>query len=180
MITGIFLMYCGDILPCRFDSSLVGFIFFLFAYFFKDRILNLISNTYRCIGVIFMSLIILYVVSTLNLDIDSRNGACSIDAMRFGPYPPLFIISGLSGSFFVLAICRFCSMFNHRGLLRLSNGTIIILGFHWIIYQLIISPLHPNSSLLTAILISFVIVILCYPIIYLAEYKLPILLGNRK
>ncbi len=179
-VLGTLLMYLGDVLPFRLDSSLVGFIFFTIGNLFKNKIIRVLTNTQytRCVSVV--AAIILIVSAYINLDLSDRNGACSIDAMRYGPIPPLFIVSGISGSLLTLGLCSLFSKSKNKSLIHLSNGTIIILGFHWLMYVLIFSQFKLPSYLWANLIVSFVILLMCYPIIIMAERYCPLLLGNRK
>ena len=173
-------MYLGDVLPFRLDSSLVGFIFFTIGNLFKNKIIRVLTNTQytRCVSVV--AAIILIVSAYINLDLSDRNGACSIDAMRYGPIPPLFIVSGISGSLLTLGLCSLFSKSKNKSLIHLSNGTIIILGFHWLMYVLIFSQFKLPSYLWANLIVSFVILLMCYPFTIMAERYCPLLLGNRK
>lgn len=130
----------------------------------------------RCI-LILMSAFLLILSAFFNLDFSNRQ-ALSINACYFGPYPPLFIVSGVSGTIFILSLCSFIK-FKNSIIVSSSNGTIITLGFHWMINIYILLNFFKQDSVGVALLVSLLNCIICYAIIVLCERYFPAMLGNR-
>ena len=97
----------------------------------------------------------------------------------FGNNLLLFYIAGLSGSIWLFSLCQYVSSFRVKIIETLSNGTILIVGFHIILinYSNYIINL---SSILQSILLALVYtLIFYYPIIITSRY-FPYILGKKK
>lgn len=183
IILTIFVLYKGNISPFRIDSSLVGLFFFSIGYFLKDKIKEIL----RCklpirITFLLLALVFLFIAGYYNMDFESKQGL-SINACYFSRHPLLFLVSGLSGTMTVLLIASFVSINTKRVkniIMKISNGTIIILGFHWTIYKLCFYSWVSSYNVLTALCVAFAVIIVCYVIILLADKFWPALLGYRK
>lgn len=137
------VLYSGNIAWFRIDSSIIGCFFFSCGFFYKDamfKILNL-RLPYR-VGIAIVLSIILCISAYYNLNLNIRQGL-SINALYFGPFPWLFLVSGICGTLVVLILSSFVVGLDNslikKIILQLSNGTIVILGFHWIVYKLLFS-----------------------------------------
>lgn len=179
LLLGVLMMFIGNRLWFRIDSLLVGYLFFSIGFHFKEVWLKikLMNNKTLCIG-IFLSLVVLAVSAFFNLDLTNRQGL-SINACYFGPYPPLFLLSGISGSCLILMLSRLFKNEN-KFILTLSNGTIIVLGFHWLVYIYLFKFLFDTDNSIVATLISVLNLLVCYLLILLSDRYFPALLGNRK
>lgn len=168
-------LYIGNRLWFRIDSSLVGFIFFYIGYHFKSKLarINTISISHL-MGVILLSVILLITCSFLN------NGRTSINACTYGPYPPLFLVSGVSGSILLLSIGRVLSLYKSKIILQISNGMIIVLAFHWMIYLFVFKSWFHSENLFVALIVVVANMAICYLLVRVAAKYCPILLGNRK
>lgn len=172
------MMYIGDVFPFRIDSTCVAFIFFMVGHWGKNFFMKI--QTLKKIQLIFLflfSFICLYWIAELTIDYNNRQ-VLSINALCFGRYPFLFLFSGIIGSIFIFSLSQLLSGFKNSFILKLSNGTIIVLGFHRLLYTFFKNHIT-NSNFEFAILFSLCILLLCYCIIIVAEKYWPSLLGNR-
>lgn len=171
-------MYIGNRFPFRIDSSLVGYIFFSFGYFAKNFLSRIQKiNIISLIGIILISAVVLCLITLYDFD-PSQSGGMSINALRFGKTPCLFIVSGVAGTLFVFSISQLLSFFKCRWILLISNGTIIVLGFQQLLITLFRGHIVSENPLF-AMLFSLFILLLCFIIICLSNRYFPILGGNR-
>lgn len=177
------MLYCGNILPVRIDSALVGFIFFTMGYLFKQKLMKMYNLSFQCkIINTLLFLLILFMAAFLNLNFEQKQGL-SINACAYGDYPLLFLLSGLSGTFIVLILSSSFKMRSSRiknTILKMSNGTIVILGFHWMVYKLLFSWWLDSYNVLVSFFTSLLNLAVCYFIIILASKYCPAILGNRR
>lgn len=179
-LTGIVLMFIGNRLPMRLDSSLVGFVFFTIGVKCSELLIKmkelLISKRLLLLAI---ASIVLIASAFFNLNLHQRQGL-SINAMYFGPYPLLFLVSGVSGSIVILLLSTFIDSFKNKLILTISNGTIVILGFHWTIYKLVFGWWLTSHNVITAMGVVFINIMVCYFLILLFNRYCPAILGNRK
>ena len=178
-LLGIIVLYRGNFLPFRIDSASVGFLFFMLGYKLKSMIKYLFNNNYVAIVTMMISLLLLVLSASVNLDYTQRQ-CLSINACYFGGYPVLFLLSGISGTLLVLAISKLIEFIKLKLILLISNGTIIILGFQKIIYLSLFKGWMHSATIEAALLVALCNLFLCCMIIVIASKKAPILLGNRK
>lgn len=176
---GLAVFYMGNRLPFRIDSASVGFLFFMLGYKLKTVIKQLFKDKYTTVFTMAISLIVLIGSAYLNLDYNQRQ-CLSINACTFGNYPILFFASGISGTLFVLSLCKLIESTKLKPILYISNGTIIILGFHKIIYLLIFKGWIQSPTVFGALSVALCILLICYFLIIVFSKYAPILLGNRK
>lgn len=172
-------MYIGNKLPFRIDSTLVGFIFFSFGYYCKKALMEIKEMTkIKLLFIAILSLIVLVAVCHMTLDFGQRQGL-SINAVAFGRYPLLFLFSGVSGTLLVLSLSQLLKFVWCKPIKIISNGTIIILGFHHLVIMIfrgVITTFNP----IFAIAFSAMVLAVCYGLIILSSKYCPTLLGNRK
>lgn len=178
-LLGLAALYIGNRLPFRIDSASVGFLFFILGYKYKTVIKQLLKDKYTTVFTMAISLIVLIGSAYLNLDYNQRQ-CLSINACSFGNYPILFLASGISGTLFVLSLCKLIESAKLKPILYISNGTIIILGFQKMIYLLIFDGWIQSSTVSSAISVALCILLICYFLIIVISKYAPILLGNRK
>ncbi|MDO4955814.1 MAG: acyltransferase family protein [Bacteroidales bacterium] len=179
-IIGIGFTFGGNILPFRIDSALVGFLFYCIGFYGKALISKiLLLNKLQLITLCVLSLLFTMWASTFCLKYGEVGGAMSINAMRFGDYPLLFLFSSIVASLGVLCFSKIFCHIRSFVILTLSNGSIIILGFHWVVF-LFIFNFYKTDNLVAAMFISGVVMTICYFIILFVERYIPILLGGRK
>ena len=179
-LIGVVMMFLGNKLPMRLDSSLVGFIFFTIGVKGSEVLKSVIDYSLKKkLFFLLLALLVLYVSAYLNLNLQQRQGL-SINVMYFGKYPLLFLISGFSGTMVILLISTFFSGFKNKVVLTISNGTIVILGFHWLVYKLLFSWWFSSYKVLSAIFVSVLVTFVCYTLIILSNKFFPALLGNRR
>lgn len=179
LILGIICLYLGNILPLRIDTALVGFIFFYIGYEFKGilRQIEDLPILYR-IGMILLGIVVVSAIYFLDYSGDQIQ-KISINAARFGKYPILLVISGLTGSLSLLAISTFLQKYKLNFVNKLSTGMLAIIGFQHIIYM----PLEgiiTSYSLLSVFLTSTFVMFISYLLIIIINKWCPIMIGNRK
>lgn len=117
ILLGIVALFMGNKLWFRVDSALAGYVFFYIGYRFKnlwvkiDRI-----ESIRKMSIIFVCLIILYITAIYNIDYETKEGTLSLNMMRAGKYPFVFLISGIVGTIMILSIGSLLSskFVNHK------------------------------------------------------------------
>lgn len=172
-------MCIGDKLPLKIDSSLVGSLFFMFGYFLRNIILGLDNTSkYKQILICIISATILYIVGVNNVDFSQLKNV-SINGMRFGGNPLMFIVAGIAGTILVCAVSKLIERIYCKYIRFIADGTIVILGFHHLVFFLFQGRID-NYSPIVAVSLSFVILIICCGIIFLCKRYFPVLLGNRR
>jgi hypothetical protein len=183
MVGSVYVIYKGNCMPFHFDSSMVGFLFFTFGFFFKDLITRIASSPIK-IRIVLIALMFLTLVITALTNLDfSQKADLSINACRFGPKPFLFILSGVCGSLMVLLLVSLITVKNRaikKVVLQISNGTIVVLGFHWGVYKLFFSWWLSSYNIIVAFVIALVDLLICYLLILLFSKYWPALLGGRR
>lgn len=177
---GILIMHLGNIIPLRIDCALIGYLFFVAGKYIQpllDRV-RIPSHKTR-IGILIFSIVALTASAYFNLSL-TANGRLSINKCECGPYPILFIVSGISGSLIVLLIASWLEQYKCRAVLTISNGSILILGFHWVLYLLIFKGWIDSNNIFYAVLISACVIFFNYLLILFFSNKYPSILGNRK
>lgn len=179
IISGVVIMYFGNIFPFRIDSTLVGFIFFYFGYYFKSQLFsikNLKGINLLLTGGIALTLLCLSALGTIDY---SSNQVLSINAVSFGRRPFLFLVSGIAGSILIFCVSQLLVPLYNRFIRIVSNGTIIILGFHQLIMHFFIGYIK-TYNLVFVVFFSLTVFFICYGLILYANKHFPILLGYRK
>lgn len=171
-------MYISNVIPLRIDSAIVGFIFFIIGYLFKDKINRIDGFQIKTLLLLtFISGAFLCLMAYFNLDFNNKQ-CLSITANYYGSYPILFLFSGICGSILIFSISEICSKFKSKIVLITSNGTIIILAFHKLILKGL-SNTCDVDNVLSLITISAITLMLCLPLILFSGKYLPILVGKR-
>lgn len=92
----------------------------------------------------------------------------------------------LTGSFAVIFTCRLLDGFSNTTLVRLSSGTIVIMGLHWMFIGTInyaVEKCFAISDVVyewyAAVLLTLTICVAIYPLIFLFQRYCPALLGKR-
>lgn len=192
IIIGIFamiVMYKGNILPFRLDSSLVGYVFFYIGYYCKN-IIKLISNIKKIHAFVLLifSFFLLRVVAIYNLDFN--NCQClSINAGYYGLYPILFLFSGILGTVCIFLLSRLLDFLYNDFTRFISDVCIIILSFHQIIYFIyreVINHILGNIfidygyNIFYALITAVIVFSTCCLIALVCKIYCPIVLGYRK
>ena len=178
-----FVIYCcgiyiGDKLPMRIDSSMIGLMFFYIGFRFKKTFLSIQDNPkWKNLIFVLCSFGILVVCSEYSLDYSLPQSHLSINAMKFGNYPFLFIFSGIAGTLLICCISRILS-FKGRFIERVSNGTIVVLGFHQLL-MLACKKWMDSANVLFVLAFSFCILLFCYVLILISKKYFPAILGFR-
>ena len=179
-LLGVAMMYIGNKFPLRIDSSLVGFVFFTIGAKGSEVLESFIDSSSKIkIFTLLFALFVLSISAYFNLNLHQRQGL-SINAMYFGKYPFLFLVSGISGTAVLLLLSSFLCRIKYKMVLTISNGTIVVLGFHWTIYKLAISWWFSSYSVLIAMVVALIDLMICYCLILVFNRYLPSVLGNRK
>ena len=127
IILGIIVLFKGNILHLRLDSSLVGYIFILIGFSCKEKINSIIccvDNTTQKIKTVLFAIIafmLLFFSAYLNLDFYFKPHL-SINSCIFGKYPLLFIVGGLSGTWLCLVISKIVSLIFPHSKLEVKKG----------------------------------------------------------
>ncbi|UKK47608.1 acyltransferase family protein [Prevotella sp. E9-3] len=171
-----------NLLPFRFDSTMVGFLFFYIGFYFKNFFLRIeeYKHSNKIILCILggVSFLVLLFCTNINIDFNSSRGL-SINTMYFGHYPLLFIMSGISGTIFVMILSSLFVNYKSKVILGISNGTIIVLGFHKIFY-IILKEYIETNSVWVALFISSFILSCCYVVAKICDRYFPLLTGYRR
>ena len=126
-------LYIGNRLPFRLDSSIVGLLFFIIGDLGKD-IIKQMTQSQQFIKLLYMlvAIVVLVVCAYFNIDYENGKGN-SINVVSFGPYPLLFLLSGIFGSLLIIILSSLIKVRRVSFWENLSNSNIIILGFHSLI-----------------------------------------------
>lgn len=171
------VMRVGDKFPLKIDSALVGGLFFMFGYFFRDIILSINNmSKYKLLSVCAFSAITLYIAGSANVDFSHLRNI-SINAMWFGNNPLLFIVAGIAGTILVCSIAKLFEKTYSNTTRFIANGTIVILGFHHVVFFLFQGHITSYNPFVAAF-ISLVVMIICCGIIFLCKMFFPALLGR--
>jgi len=120
-----------------------------------------------------------------NINYDEFRGYVSIYACKWGKNFIVYLIGAISGTLLLFSLCSLILRLKFRKKIlvnismNISNGTIIILGFHGLFYSFF-KDIMVSSNFFTAVGFSLFIVFLCYWLIILSSRYFPILLGGRK
>ena len=177
----VVLKLSRDILPFRFDSSLVGFSFFWIGFSSKQLVKVILSRDINTYIILFISGLSLLASYQFNLDNSIRQGL-SINVCYFGKCPWLFLFSGLAGTMFVLSLSRLISMIKFSRwtpILVLSNGMIAVLAIHKVLF-FILRHLYYTDTIKGMFVISVFILLISYLFILIAQRYFPILIGDRQ
>lgn len=103
------------------------------------------------------------------------NGGVWMYIDGYGNNIVLFIIGGFSGTAMIYVVSKWLDSIHHKVVTDLSNGTIVILGFHYYVIALV-RKISPSTTYLDPIF-AIVIILVFVPIIWLVEKHLPYLMG---
>lgn len=171
-------IYIGDRLPLRIDSSMIGLMFFYIGFRFKKIFLGITSNPkWKNLIISLCSFGILVVCSEFDLDYGRPQCHLSINAMKFGNYPFLFILSGVMGTLLICCISQILS-FKSRFIEWVSKGTIVILGFHQLL-MISCKRWIDSMDVFFVLAFSFCILLFCYVLILISRKYFPAILGFR-
>lgn len=172
------MLYTGNVLPLRLDSAIIGGFFFFLGYKFKEfwiQISNL--NLKSKIIISILTIASLSFVAYFSDDLSNRQ-VLSINASYYGKIPPLYILSGISGTLLIMCIASMISRYKWKPVYILSNGMIVILGFQKLLMGFFKGYLI-SYNLGIVILFTIFILYICYLLILLASKYFPIILGGR-
>ena len=137
---------------------------------YKKQI-NDFNNYYIEIVILLLSLFVIYIAGTYNNYI-------YMYVNDFGGNFILFLLGGIAGTAFVLILSKLLSVYKSNYIKVLSNGTIIILGFH-MIFRRIIKSIIPGQTLYD-VMLAAVIMAFFFPIIIIAEKYFPLIIGKYR
>lgn len=167
------------LLPFSFNTALVGMIFYALGNLSKE-------NNYKFKPKpIFMIISLLIIIAIAHF-----NGRINMHINYYGNYF-LFLIGGLSGIYLTVTLSTWLSrLFKERkGILYLSNNTLIISGFHLFAFTfmkgIMVFIFHiPVESLsekiIPNILFSLAALFLCVPVAYIINNYLPFIVGKKR
>lgn len=106
------------------------------------------------------------------------NGDVKMYTADFGNNIVLYLLGGVCGTSMIFFICKYLERYNFKWLKTISQGTIIILGFHIFLVQ-ILRKIFPEPSFLDYVW-SLLIIFLFIPVITFTQRYIPILLGKYR
>lgn len=128
------------------------------------------------LSVLMASVILIYITKRLN-------GVAWMHSNEFGKSYSLFLIGGLSGTYILYWISNILAKMTSRIAITISTGTIIILGLHPIIIDIVeMLGKHTGqyeSGSPTDYLTAVAIMTIMYFVILLCQHRIPFLLGRR-
>lgn len=109
------------------------------------------------------------------------NGNVNVFRCQYGSSLPAFLIVSTSLSCIYFYIMRHLDLYGSPIIERISRGTLLILALHPPMQVLQYKFLHLiPDDMLSALLSTIVIIIVCYPLIILSEKYCPILIGKYR
>lgn len=174
-VVGVFV---GKIAPYEYDyfqlcTTIMCYPFFLMGIILKKynafELPNKIKPIIRYLLILFILCVLVYLMKF--------NGFANIFRCVTGNSILLYYLICVSFSCLILYI--FSKLFTKEStiILTISSGTVLILGLHRMFLLGIIHTLPKNTF--TAIIVSFIVMLICYPLIVLAKKYFPVLLGSR-
>ena len=91
----------------------------------------------------------------------------------------LFFLGGYAGTIMIFIISKWLNRFKFNGVITISKGTILILGFHMYFLIHLVRKISAEASYMD-IVWSLVVVILFIPIILFTEKYIPLLMGKYR
>mgnify|MGYP002857972121 FL=1 len=149
-------------LGCHIGKMIPSMVFFCMGFFLKDVKWDPNSLSTTQIIIMLISFIILPII----------NGYVSLGDYNYGRSYLLFIVNAIISSVLILALSA--EIPQSKYIITISKGTLVVLGTHMSILQ-ILNHLLPDSL---SLLFPFITMIVCYYIIVLCERYCPILLGK--
>ncbi len=172
-----------NILAFRISSTITGLAFFSIGYFAKTYIYKIANlKIYKLVILFAFSLMLLMLSLHFNMDY-SPETRVSMFSSKFGRYPYLFFVGGITGTLMIMSISQILSRFKSKIILTISNGAIIILGFQQIIFlffSTVFRDYVTSNHLYFALLFSLLVTAICYILIIISGKYFPFLLGSRK
>ena len=123
------------------------------------------------------NLVVLPCIVILVMVIGDINGFVWMYKGGYGLDYLMFIVGGIAGTILVYLISKCLDNYILSGVKDISNGSILILGFHYYLVKFII--IFTDKYSLQTCLYSLIILILFVPIIRLTKRYFPVLLGRR-
>ena len=156
-----------------FANLLISYPFFYVGYRIKPYIpflTKMYDKLFLNVGIGIICLLILLYVGTVNGDV-------WMYITRYGNNYILFWIGAFSGSIMIFSISIIMGKKRHLIIETLSNGLIVILGFHQLI--LFFYKYIHSESFMVECFFSLLVLLTFFPIIILCKKHFPILLGYR-
>lgn len=152
------------------------FPFYILGYLFQHSCMMSNNNTLQYFPVV----LIMFSISFLTF-------YAYLEANIFAIKITAWYITCITSIIAILFFCKLLDKIHHNIITTFSNGTIVIMGLHWlfigtinyIIQRLSESTEYFGYEWQTALLLSFLIDIIIYPIILLFHYKMPWMLGKK-
>ena len=170
-----------NVLPCRLDSILVGFIFFMCGTKLKNVIICVLKVKVSAFFTAISMSVILLLLYHFYLDCSIRQGL-SINVNYYGSIPIVFIFSGFVGTFAVLSISKMffdiVPLKSKKIVLDLSDGMIITLASHKIVFFCLSNVLR-SESVFAMMFCSVFVLLITWLLIIMCEKNFPSLLGYR-
>lgn len=108
------------------------------------------------------------------------NGPAWLYQCQFGKDFTLYIMGGVNGTILVFLVSFLLQKYDSKILQVLSSGTIIILGFHQILFHVVYNVPHIKEYPSLYYIAGAFVLFAFYPIILFTSKYFPIFLGGRK
>ena len=152
------------------ENALLAFPFYIIGYYLRHySLLDYIKG-----DILFIICILTLFLSFIQLRLD-RIDMCTVN------YGSSLILFYIFPTLFVICLMKlFENYFNcdNKFVDKISSGTIIILGIHQY-FLFILNKIFPTGSLVGCVLISFCVLLLCFPFISLFNKYIPVLVGSK-
>lgn len=175
-IIGSYLLKNVSVIPNSWANVLVSYPFFIIGFSLKDYLPICVEKIryWRFMikgGVSAILVCLLYVILLLNTEPYMYTNS-------FGNNYFIFLLGGVLGFFLILILSVVLDKYKSDIIITLSKGTIVILGYHRIMIELI-QNVDPSSHNYWGWGYSLVILFAFYPVILFCNRYFPIILGKR-
>ena len=164
-------------LPFRIDCILVGLLFVIIGYKFKEMLFSLNETRQRSVVVLLVSALIITLLEMFYMDNTARQ-CLSINANYYGNIPALFLVSGVSGAIMLLSFSKL-TFVKYEFIRTMSNGLICYLALHKVLFY-ILHKIYNIDSVFGMVATSLLVFAMLYPITLIVNKFFPFLLGFRK
>ena len=164
-------------LPFRIDCILVGLLFVIIGYKFKEMLFSLNETRQRSVVVLLVSALIITLLEMFYMDNTARQ-CLSINANYYGNIPALFLVSGVSGAIMLLSFSKL-TFVKYEFIRTMSNGLICYLALHKVLFY-ILHKIYNIDSVFGMVATSLFVFAMLYPITLIVNKFFPFLLGFRK
>lgn len=175
-IIGSYLLKNVSVIPNSWANVFVSYPFYIIGFSLKAYLPIWVEKIRHWhfmfkVGVSAILVSLLYVILLLNTEPYMYTNS-------FGNNYFIFILGGLLGFFLILIFSVVLDRYKSDIIITLSKGTIVILGYHRIMIELI-QNVDPSSRNYSGWGYSLVILFAFYPVILFSNIYFPLILGKR-